>query len=63
MNSAEYCPACNEAILWKCSACEKESERSVHTLHPPAEEASGRSTAMVSTALGVMSGLYVFMPV
>jgi len=63
MTAAEYCPFCNEAILWKCSACQKENDRSIHTVHPQSEELSGRSVSLVSTALGVMSGLYMFMPV
>lgn len=31
MNPLEYCSSCNEAVQWKCSRCEKEGDRSVHT--------------------------------
>jgi hypothetical protein len=62
MTAAEYCQSCNEAILWKCSSCQKENDRSIHTVHPQSEELSARSVSLVSTALGVMSGLYMFMP-
>jgi hypothetical protein len=27
----EYCSKCDEAIHWKCSSCERENEKSVHT--------------------------------
>ena len=27
----EYCPDCDEAIHWRCSICEKENEKSVHS--------------------------------
>ena len=27
----EYCPGCNEAIHWKCTVCEKQNEKSVHS--------------------------------
>ncbi|MGI0019880.1 MAG: hypothetical protein ACREAY_05375 [Nitrososphaera sp.] len=62
MTAAEYCPSCNEAILWKCSACQKENDRSIHTVHPQTEGIS-RTASLVGTALSVMSGLYMLMPV
>ena len=64
MAAAEFCPSCNEAVLWKCSSCQKENDRSIHTIHPQDEGASGGKTAsLVGTALSVVSGLYVLMPV
>jgi hypothetical protein len=62
MIEAEYCPACSEAVLWKCTICERENERSVHTYHP----ATGESTRIVSAVgalIGLVSGLYVMVPV
>jgi len=38
MNATEFCASCNEGILWKCSSCEKENDRSVHTHHPTLRE-------------------------
>jgi hypothetical protein len=31
MNAFEYCTSCNEAILWKCSRCERENDKSIHS--------------------------------
>ncbi len=38
MAVSEYCPSCNEGILWKCIDCEKENDRSVHTYHQSPRE-------------------------
>jgi hypothetical protein len=62
MVASEYCPSCNEAVLWKCSSCEKENDKSVHTYHPQRPESS-RTASVVGTLLGFVSGLYVVVPV
>lgn len=62
MNATEYCPSCNEAVLWKCSSCEKETDKSVHTFHPPRRESS-RMASFVGTLLSFASGLYFIVPV
>ena len=40
MTAEEFCPSCNEAVLWKCSSCQRENDRSVHTYHPSNESPS-----------------------
>ena len=62
MNATEFCSSCNEAVLWKCSLCEKENDRSVHTNHPAIPESS-RAASVVGTLIGLVSGLYVIVPV
>lgn len=59
MAAAEYCSSCNEAVLWKCTSCEKENDRSVHSYHPaPAERLSTAAPAsMVGVLFSVASGL------
>jgi hypothetical protein len=61
MTASEYCPSCNEAVLWKCLSCQKENDRSVHTYHPQSEGLS-RAASFIGAALGVVSGLYVLSP-
>jgi hypothetical protein len=51
MVATEYCPSCNEGIVWKCVNCEKENDRSIHTYHPGAEEIS---TAIPSSLVGAL---------
>jgi predicted amidophosphoribosyltransferase len=60
--ATEYCPSCNEAVLWKCSACEKETDKSVHTFHPPRPESS-RKASVVGALISIASGLYLVVPV
>jgi hypothetical protein len=62
MVATEYCPSCNEAVLWKCSTCEKENDRSVHTYHPPRPESS-RTASVVGALMSLVSGLTVVVPV
>ncbi len=62
MITTEYCPSCNEAVLWKCSNCEKENDKSVHTYHAPRPE-SARTVSVVGALISVASGLYLVMPV
>jgi len=62
MVASEYCPSCNEAVLWKCNSCEKENDKSVHTYHPPRPESS-TTASVVGTLIGFVSGLYVIVPV
>jgi hypothetical protein len=54
MIATEYCSDCNEGILWKCSSCEKENDKSVHTYHPAAEEIS---TSVHSSVVGTLACL------
>jgi hypothetical protein len=54
MFATEYCSSCNEGILWKCSSCEKENDKSVHTYHPGSGELS---TTIHSTAVGALACL------
>jgi hypothetical protein len=63
MVAEEYCPSCNEAVLWKCSSCEKENDKSVHTYHPPRPDSSSRAASVVGTLLSLVSGLYLVVPV
>jgi len=58
MVAEEYCPSCNEAVLWKCSSCEKENDKSVHTYHPSRPESS-RTASVVGTLIGLASSLVV----
>jgi hypothetical protein len=51
MVASEYCSSCNEAVLWKCSGCEKETDKSVHTYHPP------RETSRMSSVVGALVSL------
>ena len=63
MVATEYCSDCNEAVLWKCSSCEKENDKSVHTYHPTKSESPktsyASSSAVVGTLVGIVSGLYM----
>ena len=64
MLATEYCSDCNEAVLWKCSSCEKENDKSVHTYHPtesesPKTSSPSSSSAVVGTLVGIVSGLYM----
>jgi hypothetical protein len=67
MVATEYCSDCNEAVLWKCSSCEKENDKSVHTYHPTKSESSktssssssSSSSSVVGTVVGIVSGLYM----
>lgn len=60
MSGAEFCSECNEAILWKCSCCNRENERSIHTYHPEeGEDSSSRVASVVGAILTVMSGVSI----
>lgn len=62
MNATEYCPSCNEAVLWKCTSCEKENDKSVHTYHPARAESS-KTASVVGTLLSLVSGMCLIVPV
>ena len=62
MVATEYCPSCDEAVLWKCSSCEKENDKSVHTFHPPRPESS-RTASVVGTLISFASGMCIVVPV
>jgi hypothetical protein len=62
MIATEYCPSCNEAVLWKCSSCEKENDKSVHTFHPQRPESS-RTASVVGTLISIASGMCIVVPV
>lgn len=62
MTAEEFCPSCNEAVLWKCSSCQRENDRSVHTYHPSTESPS-RTVSFIGAALSLVSGLYAIAPV
>lgn len=62
MVATEYCPSCDEAVLWKCSSCEKENDKSVHTFHPPHPESS-RTASVVGTLISFASGMCIVVPV
>ena len=59
----EYCPECNEAIHWKCSSCEKENEKSVHThnsiqkVQDISKKASVAGAAAVATLVSGLSSI------
>ncbi|AIF84109.1 hypothetical protein NTE_02052 [Candidatus Nitrososphaera evergladensis SR1] len=61
MNAAEFCPECNEAVLWKCSSCDRENDKSIHTSHPVESEAppSTRAASVVGAILTMVSGMSV----
>ena len=62
MLATEYCQSCNEAVLWKCSSCDKENDRSVHSYHPSRPESS-RTASVVGTLISFVSGLCIIVPV
>ena len=62
MSPTEYCPDCNEAVLWKCGGCEKENDRSVHTYHPEKQESSRTASAVVGALVSLVSGVVVMVP-
>jgi hypothetical protein len=61
MMPTEYCASCNEAVLWKCSSCEKENDRSVHTYHPrPSGEITTTAhSSVVGLVVSVVSSFAV----
>ncbi len=62
MVAEEYCPDCNEAVLWKCGSCEKENDRSVHTSHSSSRPESSTAASVVGTLIGLVSGLCALPP-
>jgi hypothetical protein len=62
MAAQEYCPDCNEAVLWKCGVCENENDRSVHTYHLSSRQDSSTTASVVGTLIGLVSSLYVLAP-
>ncbi len=62
MHATEYCPSCNEAVLWKCNSCEKENDKSVHTYHQPKPESS-KTASIIGTLISLATGLNLVVPV
>lgn len=60
MLATEYCPSCNEGVVWKCGSCEKENDRSVHTFHPGTEELPKSAPSSVVGALVCIAGSLAF---
>ncbi|HEX6562623.1 MAG TPA: hypothetical protein VF016_11410 [Nitrososphaera sp.] len=60
MNAAEFCPECNEAVLWKCSSCDRENDKSIHTYHPAERDSpSARAASVMGAILTMVSGMSV----
>ncbi|HVX03473.1 MAG TPA: hypothetical protein VHA09_10010 [Nitrososphaera sp.] len=59
MDAAEFCSECNEAVLWKCSYCDRENDKSIHTSHPVEGEGYSKATAVVGAILTAVSGMSV----
>ncbi|AIC14902.1 hypothetical protein [Nitrososphaera viennensis] len=61
MNAAEFCPECNEAVLWRCSSCDRENDKSIHTYHHVESEGAppSRAASVVGTILTMVSGMGV----
>jgi ribosome-binding protein aMBF1 (putative translation factor) len=58
MDAAEFCPECNESVLWKCSSCDRENDRSIHTYHPVESEGpSSRAASVMGAILTMVSGV------
>ena len=60
----EYCPECDEAIHWKCTSCERENEKSVHThttnmqkVQDLSKKASVAGAAAVATLVSGLSSI------
>ena len=56
----EYCPECDEAIHWKCTSCERENEKSVHThtnMRKVQDLSKKASVAGAAAAATLVSGL------
>ena len=63
MAASEFCPECNEAVLWKCSSCDRENDKSIHTYHQAAEtERSNKAASVVGAVLTVVSGMSMIIP-
>ncbi|WP_415283994.1 hypothetical protein [Candidatus Nitrososphaera sp. FF02] len=57
MAASEFCPECNEAIVWKCSSCDRENDKSIHTYHPQSEGSSSKAASVVGAVLSVVSSM------
>lgn len=65
MAASEFCPSCNEAVVWRCPACQKENDRSIHTYHNGIDQPVGSAKtggSLLGVAVGVVSGLYTLVP-
>jgi hypothetical protein len=60
MSATEYCPSCNEGIVWKCGSCEKENDRSVHTYHPGSDEIPKTVPPSLVGAIVCLTGGFTF---
>jgi hypothetical protein len=59
MQPIEYCPSCNEGIVWKCASCEKENDKSVHTYHPDSDQLPKMPSTVVG-AIACIAGSLTF---
>ena len=57
MAASEFCPECNEAIVWKCSSCDRENDKSIHTYHPQSEGSGSKAASVVGAVLSVVSSM------
>lgn len=59
MNPFEYCTSCNEAVLWKCSKCERENDKSIHSRCATVAANISNVTLVLQTAMtaACISGL------
>ena len=55
MSATEYCPSCSEGILWKCTTCEKENDKSVHTHYMSSTEIPNTVPSSVVGALACLA--------
>jgi hypothetical protein len=60
MQPTEYCPSCNEGIVWKCALCEKENDKSVHTYHPNSDNLPRSIASPVVGALVCIASSFAF---
>ncbi len=51
MNPFEFCSSCNEAVQWKCSNCDRENDKSIHTHYENVTTESFRLSIVIQTAV------------
>jgi hypothetical protein len=59
MSATEFCPSCNEGILWKCTSCEKENDKSVHTHYLSSDELKTVPSSLVGALACLATSLVV----
>lgn len=59
MNPFEFCSSCNEAVQWKCSNCDRENDKSIHTHYENVTTELFRLSIVIQTAVtaACLSGL------